>query len=67
LLNDGNGSSHFMLTIIMAVILNYMKTRYNNKTGGFDTVYQTPVHFSFRPPGSYIVQNSVGIQEKVRI
>jgi len=44
-----------------------MKTKCNNKTGGFDTVYQTPVHFSFRPPGSYIVQNSMGIQEEVRI
>jgi hypothetical protein len=43
-----------------------IKVEYNNKTGGLDTIYQTPVDFSFRLPGSYIVENSMGIEEEVR-
>lgn len=43
-----------------------IKVEYN-KTGGLDTIYQTPVGFSFRLPGSYIVEDSVGIEEEVRI
>lgn len=54
----GSRYSHFMYAVI--------KVEYY-KTGGLDTIYQTPVDFSFRLPGSYIVENSVGIEEEVRI
>jgi hypothetical protein len=48
------------------IIILVMKVDYNNKTGGPDTIYQTPVDFSFRLPGSYIMENTMEIEKEVR-